>query len=181
MYKLKSFHLHALSEGEEVIAVVHRNWFYVFTQYVALIAISAVLIAAFVMLPKLFPIFTQVQIAKLLVFFESSCALALWIFAFLIWIDYYFDVWVVTTERIVNIEQKGMFSRTISELSYGKIQDVTTEVIGFLPSMLNYGNVYVQTAAETERFMFRTVSDPYTIKNIITAQQEKNASSGKPF
>jgi len=101
--------------------------------------------------------------------------------AFLIWIDYYFDVWIITTERVINVEQKGMFSRRVSELSYAKVQDITTEVLGFLPSMLNYGDVYVQTAGEQERFVFRTVSDPYHIKNIIAEQQQLVAKTAKPF
>ena len=31
--------------------------------------------------------------------------------------------------------------------------------------MLNFGDVYVQTAAEQERFIFRQVGDPFKIKD----------------
>jgi hypothetical protein len=91
---------------------------------------------------------------------------------FIIWIDYYFDVWIVTNERIVNIEQKGLFSRGISELELENIQDITVEVLGIIPTFLNYGNLYVQTAAEKERFIFKHVPDPYAIKDLIMNLQK---------
>lgn len=100
--------------------------------------------------------------------------LAIWIYGFLIWVDYYFDIWIITSERIINIEQKGMFTRKVSELRYNKIEDITTEVTGFIPTVINYGDVRIQTAAEEAEFCFRTVSDPYHIKNIIMDLQRKN-------
>jgi uncharacterized membrane protein YdbT with pleckstrin-like domain len=100
--------------------------------------------------------------------------LAVWLYSFMIWIDYYFDIWVITSERIINVEQKGLFSREVSELRYSKIQDVTMEVNGFLPTVLNYGDIRVQTAGEEEEFLFRTISDPYTIKGIIMKLQKQN-------
>jgi uncharacterized membrane protein YdbT with pleckstrin-like domain len=90
-----------------------------------------------------------------------------WIMLFLIWVDYYFDVWIVTDNRIVNIDQKGLFSREVSELELDKIQDITTDVKGVIPTFLNFGDLQVQTAAEEERFLFHNIPDPYDVKNII--------------
>lgn len=181
MADFKKFHIKDLGQQEEIIAVIHRNWFYLFTQYVAILLMTAVLVLGFVFVPKVFPVMGSGEFRLFFLFAENVFTLALWIMAFLIWIDYYFDVWIITSERIINVEQKGMFSRRVSELSYAKIQDITTEVLGFLPSMLNYGDVYVQTAGEQERFIFRTVSDPYHIKNLIAQQQQRAAKTGKPF
>ena len=95
---------------------------------------------------------------------------------FLIWIDYYFDVWIVTERRIINIEQKGLFSRVVSELELEKIQDITTDVKGVIPTFLNFGDLHVQTAAEKERFLFRDIPDPYDVKNLIMNLQKKSES-----
>ena len=70
----------------------------------------------------------------------------LWLYGFLLWIDYWLDVWIVTDERVINIEQKGLFSRSVSELHFYNVQDVTTSVRGVIPTLLNYGDVEVQTA-----------------------------------
>jgi len=65
----------------------------------------------------------------------------------------------------VNIEQKGLFVRSMSEIFLFRIQDTTSEVKGFFPSMFNYGDVFVQSAGEQERFLFHKVPDPYGIKD----------------
>lgn len=78
--------------------------------------------------------------------------------------DYFLDMWIVTNERIINIEQKGLFARTVSELRLNQIQDITSEMHGFLGTFLTYGNVYIQTAAARERFVFKNIDNPDEIK-----------------
>jgi len=100
--------------------------------------------------------------------------LSVWLFLFTAFVDYYLDLWTVTNDRIINIEQQGLFARTISELDLYKIQDVTSEVKGFLPTIFNYGNVYIQTAAEKERFIFEQVPNPHEISRRIIELMEED-------
>lgn len=109
----------------------------------------------------------------MITFLTTTFALFLWIYIFIIWLDYYFDTWIITSERVINIEQKGLFLRQVSELKYSKVQDVTTNVSGFFATLLNFGDVHVQTAAEEERFRFRQIPDPYEIKSLIMNLQKK--------
>jgi uncharacterized membrane protein YdbT with pleckstrin-like domain len=99
--------------------------------------------------------------------------LTVWIVAFTAFIDYYLDFWVVTNDRIINVEQR-LFSRTISELDLFKIQDVTGQSKGFLETMFDYGNVYVQTAGATERFNFEEVPGPREVASRIIALAEED-------
>lgn len=78
--------------------------------------------------------------------------------------DYFLDMWVVTNERIINIEQKGLFARTVSELRLNQIQDITSEMHGFLGTFLTFGSVFIQTAGERERFIFKNIDNPDEIK-----------------
>lgn len=78
-------------------------------------------------------------------------------------LDYWLDMWIVTDQRIINIEQNGLFSRTTSELRLYRVQDVTSEVNGFVRTMLDFGMVYVQTAGEKEYFAFEDVHHPNQI------------------
>jgi len=168
------FHFKDIHEGEEIIRVIHRNWFYVFQQFIGIIFALILYVLAIFFLPSVFPNLMYGQFYSGVLFLENFFLLAIWIFSFMIWIDYYFDIWIITSERIINIEQKGMFSRKASELRFSKIQDVTTSVQGFIGTVLNYGDVTVQTAGEVGEFIFRTVSDPYKIKDIIMDLQKKN-------
>jgi len=115
--------------------------------------------------PGLYPIF---------ILFISIYYLYIWLFIFYGFVDYYLDVWIVTTERIVNIEQKGLFARVVSEQRLDRIQDVTSELKGFFSTMLNYGNVYIQTAGEQTRFIFKEVAQPQKVAKKINQIVEKN-------
>lgn len=167
------FSLHDLHPGETIVRVIHRNWFYILQQFLLMFAVILVFMVGTSFIPTLFPQFLQGDNRSISFFAQNFFMLAIWIYGFMIWIDYYYDIWIITSERIINIEQKGMFTRKASELRFQKIQDVTTEVIGFLPTIFNYGDVKVQTAGEQNEFVFRTVSDPYEIKNIIMDMQKE--------
>ncbi|HRH32517.1 MAG TPA: PH domain-containing protein [bacterium] len=82
--------------------------------------------------------------------------------------DYWLDVWIVTSERVINTEQQGLFNRLVSEVHLGQIQDITSETKGLLETFLTYGDVYVQTAAEKERFRFKNVDNPDDVKITIS-------------
>lgn len=167
------YHFDGQKEGEQILMVLHRHWFNILSQFFLVFAMVFLLIGSFAYLPLLFPILAQGESKKFFIFLENSFFMFIWVTSFLVWIDYYFDVWIVTDKRIVNIEQKGLFSRSVSELELEKIQDITTDVRGVIPTFLNFGDLQIQTAAEQERFLFRNVSDPYNIKNMIMNLQNK--------
>ncbi len=169
-----NFHFNDLGQDEQIVRVIHRNWFYLLSQFFLVFFVLGIFWSAITFVPMYFPDFLGNVNELVMLFVQNFFMLALWIYCFLIWIDYYYDIWIITNERVINIEQKGMFTRKVSELRFNKIQDVTTEVIGFIPSVLNYGDVQIQTAGEQERFIFRTISDPYHIKNILMEQQKNN-------
>lgn len=172
------YHLAEIKDDETIIKIIHRNWFYIAEQFFVIFIMTIVFFAAIFFFPMFYPDAFGDEVQKIIFFIQNTFLLALWVYGFLIWIDYYFDVWVITDERIINIEQKGLFMRKISELRYEKIQDVTSEVRGFLPTVINFGDVDVQTAGEEDNFLFRTVSDPYQIKEIIMNQMHARERKG---
>lgn len=132
-----------------------------------LLGLTVIVFGSLFLLPVSFPVLDTPATRILFLFIQNTLLIFLWLYGYLIWIDYYFDVWIVTTERIINIEQKGLFVRVVSELQFSRIQDVTTNVSGLIPTMLNFGDVTIQTAAEEEQFLFRQVPDPYHVKDLL--------------
>lgn len=63
-----------------------------------------------------------------------------------LWVNYYFDIILITNQRIINIAQKGLLSRETSELSLAEIEDVTADVNGVIHTFLNYGLLVIETA-----------------------------------
>ena len=167
------YHFAGQRHGEKILLVLHRHWFDIAKRFVLVFLMLLFLFGSF-FLPLFFYSFSTDPLYENLVsFLQNLFFIFIWIIFFVIWIDYYFDVWIVTDRRIINIEQKALFSRVTSELELENIQDITTDVKGLLPTFLNYGNLYVQTAAEMERFLFRNIPDPYEVKNLIMRLQNK--------
>jgi len=160
-------------ENERVIRIIHRHWFNVLIQFFIVIIATLTIFGSWIFLLFFYPQLLEKLTPHILSFIETTATLFVWLYSFLIWIDYYLDVWIITDERIVNIQQKGLFLREASDLEFSKIQDVTTEVVGLIPTVLNYGDVYIQTAGEVERFKFRQVPDPYALKSLIMEQYKK--------
>ena len=89
--------------------------------------------------------------------------LAIWLFFWNAWVDYYLDVWLVTNERIVSLEQRGLFNRTVAELRLSRVQDVAAQTKGLASTVFNFGEVRVQTAGEESNFVFHQVPHPYEV------------------
>ncbi len=82
-------------------------------------------------------------------------------------IEFYLDVWIITDDRVVDIEQWSLFSRTISELDLFRIQDVTADVHGILPTIFNYGSVTVKTASDKIDVILADVPNPNHIREAL--------------
>ncbi len=89
------------------------------------------------------------------------------LFTMINWIEYYYDVWIITNKRLINIEQKSLFNHITSELRLDKIQDVTFEEKGFFASMFHYGSIYVQTAGSVQRFTFEQIPRSQMVRRLI--------------
>jgi len=173
MKRFQNFHFKGQNPNEEILLVVRRHWFDILKQFLVIFLMALLLLFSFFALPYFSDDFGGTKLRSLILFLESSFVMLIWLYAFLIWIDYYFDVWIITDKRIINVEQKGLFIRHISELKLPKVQDVTTEIEGIIPSILNYGDVHIQTAGTVTRFIFWHVPNPYKIKGIIMKLQVK--------
>lgn len=161
------YHFQGQRESETVLRVVHRHWFDIATHFFVIIFFIAMLFGSLSLIPLLYPEALGAEMFRFMLFIQNSLILIVWLYAFLVWIDYFFDVWIITNERVINIEQKGLFVRAVSELKFSRIQDVTSEVSGMIPTILNFGDVKVQTASEEDYFLFRRVPDPYHVKDLI--------------
>ncbi|TAL19147.1 PH domain-containing protein [Patescibacteria group bacterium] len=79
------------------------------------------------------------------------------------YMDWYLDIWVVTNERIVDVNQHGVFGREIAELQLSKVQDVASEQKGVFATIFHYGLIRVQSAGEKAQFEFAGIPYPHDI------------------
>ena len=98
----------------------------------------------------------------------------MYLFFFVRFIDYYLDLWIITNDRIVDIEQHNLFSRSVTELDLFRIQDVTADMHGFFATIFNYGNVLVKTASSNTHIIFYNVSQPNRIREHLIHLSEED-------
>ncbi len=103
----------------------------------------------------------------------SGMLLIAWMIFFIIWTNYYLDVLIVTNKRIIDIEQKGFFSREVSTVRVENIEDITVSVSGILATFIDYGTLRIQTAAEAREFIIRDVPGPNKVKSTIYSLHHK--------
>lgn len=61
------------------------------------------------------------------------------------WMSWYFSVYIVTDQRFIQISQKGMFHRSVVDMSLHQIQMVNYEIAGLQQTLLGFGTIVMQT------------------------------------
>jgi hypothetical protein len=162
-------HLPNQRENEKVMLFMRRHWFAVLTIIIAFVLLTGIPLVIGFYFRETLNIWMQNQITgSLIAVLASMYFLAVWLLAFIEFTDFYLDTWIVTNERIINIEQEGLFHRTASELDLAAVQDTTAEIRGIMQTVFTYGNVYVQTAGEKGRFLFKNIDNPEHVKEVVT-------------
>ena len=160
-----------LEPGEHVVLQVRKHWFLFFIELLPY-AILAVIPFA---LPKLLAFAPPLApYAEFFAFSTPVARAALGVWLLVVWTGawgaftkYFLNAWVLTSQRIVNIKQRRFFSREVSSLFLSRIQDVTTDVSGILPSLLGIGNIKAQTAAEDVEFVMHGIPRPEMMRDLI--------------
>jgi len=155
-----------LGENEKILLVLHRHWIVIVGKFVAsaflailpILAIPLILASNIITVPE--------SAGPIILFFSVIYLMILAMLLFIFWIDYYLDMWIITSERIIDIEQTGLFRRQISEFMLDKVQDITVEIPDMVATFLKYGNLVIQTAGE-KSFEIKQIHNVYEAKNTI--------------
>lgn len=77
------------------------------------------------------------------------------------WEDWRNDTYAVTSTQVVDAERLplGIREKSITA-QLDQIQDVRVEVEGWLPSILGYGDLRIETAGQGSQMIFKEISDP---------------------
>lgn len=123
--------------GEEVLCVFRRH---------ILTSFKGVLFFLFM---------SGVGVLPMLIWKDSSQMFLVWIgfivagllgmlYSYILW---YFSFYLLTTERLRQVRQKGLFNRSVVDLDLENVDSVSFGVAGIFGTIFNYGTILVQTAA----------------------------------
>lgn len=83
----------------------------------------------------------------------------------LIWL---FNVGIITNERVIDVNYYNVLDKEVTETSNEDIADVTFNVIGFIPSFFDYGEVFVQSPGSEQKIDFLKIPHPSEVTSIIS-------------
>lgn len=80
---------------------------------------------------------------------------------------WFFNVYIITDKRVVDIDFHSLIYKEISEAEIEKIQDITYKTGGFSRTLFDFGTVFVQTAAAEAQIEFEDIPQPAKVVKIL--------------
>jgi hypothetical protein len=145
---------------EEIVIFTRRHWIQLAIAILSVVALVAAYFAALIVIFAISDLRFRGVGGLVVSTITGVVLLMAWLFLYIKFIDYYLDVWILTSERIVQIKQRSLFNRQITELDLSTVQDVQSKVKGVVSTFLGYGTIFVQTAGTTELFEFKYIPKP---------------------
>jgi len=146
---------------EEIVLLLRKHWV---TNIPWVLLIIAMILAPIFL--KTFPLisFLPGRFKVMAVLMWYLVTLAIFLEKFLSW---YFNVYIITDERIVDVDFYSLVYKKISETKIDRIQDVSYSQGGLFQAVFNFGDITIQTAGEVPEFEFESVPQPARVAKVL--------------
>ena len=94
-------------------------------------------------------------------------------YSFYFWFTWNNSDYIVTSQRVIKIDQGSLFNRMISEAEIHRIQEISTEIKGPVRTLLNFGVVRIKTASDDSKLDLDDVTNPYDVQQAIVQIQKQ--------
>jgi len=146
-----------LKDNEELVRLIRRH------------SISFVPVAIIALVFLLLPFFLMFLLFKWvvgLIFFLILLVIGL-ILLIRFLVLWYYNALLITNQRVILYEQKGLFERYVTETEYSKIQDVSYLYKGLWQSILHYGTLKIQILSSDTIIKAEKIPQPMKVQEII--------------
>ncbi|EKE12632.1 MAG: hypothetical protein ACD_13C00149G0014 [uncultured bacterium] len=86
---------------------------------------------------------------------------------------WYFNVFFITTRRVIDVDFYNLIDRRVSDAEIDKIQDVSYTTSGPIGTALNFGDISIQTSGEARELSFARVPRPEKVTEILDGLRAK--------
>jgi len=155
------FNFSERGEDETIFVVLRSHWF----TNVNWILLALLMIFAPSII-RMFSINLPIPISLSLILFIFWYLVT---FAFILekFISWYFDIFIISNLRVIDIDVKNILDRTFKEAQIDRIQDISYKVAGVSQTLFNYGTVIIETAGENPDISFDLVSNPAKVLKVL--------------
>lgn len=174
MERPRGIHFETQEPEEEILLLMRRHpvtnggWVIMILILIGLPLIIGPLVIGSGLIPPEFPAGYYVVVPFLWYLGVAGIALT----NFLRW---YFNVYIVTSDRVVDIDWLSLLYKQLSSTQLEKIQDVTYNQGGILDSFFDFGNVLIQTAGNEPNFEFEEIPKPERVVRQINKILEQSS------
>ncbi|MAF14202.1 MAG: hypothetical protein CMI53_04930 [Parcubacteria group bacterium] len=147
-----------LNDDENVIKIVRQRSLQLFQSII--IPIILIILPFFF----LYPLFNWGN--KGIILFSSL------VFIGLIWlirnvVIWYLQIFIITDKRVVDIDQKGMFRKTVSDIPLTKVGDVFYQVNGIWQTIFRIGNIYLVLTDSKTKIEIKNIAQPSKTQQLV--------------
>jgi hypothetical protein len=89
------------------------------------------------------------------------------------WYRYHNDIWVITNQRLIDSTKTNPFSLKMSTADLVSVQDMTVQREGVLQTMLDYGDIVCQTAADVQEFRLTGIPRPREVQLLVDRERDR--------
>lgn len=148
-----------LDDGEKLFEIFHRYSIEMWGRFFAWLLLGVVL-----------PLWVTYYAYSLNFLYSWWWAIG-WISLSFTWIiyhfiDWYFDVILITNYSLIHVQWHGIFDREASRIEYEDIKEVTISTEGVLQAMLDFGNIEILSISGG-RTILRNIPKPQNAEQII--------------
>lgn len=91
---------------------------------------------------------------------------------------WYFNCFVITSQRLIDIDQQGLFHRSFSEAPLGKIQEVHFWQKGAVQAVCGHGTLEVQIEGTNVHLELRSIRRPKEVWELLNSLIKKYREGG---
>lgn len=153
-------------DPDEKVALILRSHFIVNAPWITLTVILLVVPLILLAFESVIPFIRLDVLTKILLVLVYY--LIVFGYAFLNFVLWYFQVTVITTKKILDMDLNGILSRQVNEAPLESIQDIEYTQKGMLASFWNYGDILMQTETRTQNLEVVKAPHPARAVDIIS-------------
>ncbi|MBT4917130.1 hypothetical protein HN709_02530 [Candidatus Peregrinibacteria bacterium] len=155
------FYRSYLDDGERILQVAHRH-------ILILKLASAKTVFLGILVPLLgYLLFPQILLVFVVWWFVGAIGL---LYHF---IDWYFDVWLLTNYGVIDIERNGLLDVTSTRIEYHMIEGISFTIRGWLPTIFNYGDITIDKLGAKTSVVLKDSTKPKRLERQVLKYQEK--------
>ncbi len=161
-------HFESQQENEKILLFLRSH----FITNISWIFIAIVLVLAPAIIPFVFPLlnlnlsFIPPGLLTISILFYYLIIFSYALSSFMTW---FYNIFIVTEQRIVDIDYSHTVIHNVAETKLTHIQDVNHTQVGFIGSLLNFGNISVQTSGNEVNFEALSIPQPRKVGEIIAS------------